>query len=181
VKYYIIFDLEATCWENRPDSMTQETIEIGAVKLNYYGELESTFCRFIKPVLHPQLSYFCQELTTISQSDVNKASTFPSVIEAFQDWIDIYDEDYLLCSWGQFDARLLRQDCRLHRLEDDWLDYHINLRQQYTDLRRLTRRRGLRAVVEAEGFEFTGQHHRAIDDAINLAKIFVKYLDSWQH
>lgn len=176
---FIIFDLEATCWEGRPPGMTSETIEIGAVKLNPYGELVSTFNRFIKPVLHPQLSLFCQQLTSIAQPDINCASGFKTVIEAFQDWIGVYEEDYLLCSWGGFDKRLLLQDCRLHKLEDEWLDPHINLKEQYADMKRLRQPRGLKSAVEIEGFEFTGQHHRGIDDAINLAKIFVKYRDSW--
>lgn len=176
---FIIYDLEATCWEGRPPSMVQETIEIGAVKLDAYGDATSTFSRFVKPVIHPHLSHFCQQLTSITQSDLSRASGFAPVIEAFQDWIDIYDEDYLLCSWGNFDQKLLIQDCRLHKLEDDWLDHHINVRQQYVDMKRLHRPRGLRATVEAEGYEFTGQNHRALDDAINLAKVFVKYLDRW--
>jgi inhibitor of KinA sporulation pathway (predicted exonuclease) len=38
---------------------------------------------------------------------------------------------------------------------------------------------GLKSAVEREGFEFTGTHHRGIDDAENLAKIFVQYLGLW--
>ena len=42
---FIIFDLEATCWEGKPPNMVQETIEIGAVRINPYGEVEDTFNR----------------------------------------------------------------------------------------------------------------------------------------
>ena len=177
---FIVFDLEATCWEGRPLSMVQETIEIGALSVSRYGEVESVFSRFVRPAVNPRLSFFCLELTTINQENIDRAEAFPQVIEDFQDWIGIFEEEYVLCSWGKFDLDLLIQDCQLHDLEDDWLDPHINLKRQYRDLKGLSRPRGLKSSVKAEGFEFTGTHHRAIDDAENLCKIFTKYLDEWQ-
>lgn len=161
--------------------MIQEIIEIGAIKLNPYGEVTGAFNQFIKPVLNPRLSAFCQELTTIEQEDIDRAKSFPDVIERFQDWAEIFDEDYLLCSWGNFDRTMLIQDCRLHRMEEEWAEEHINLKRQYQELKKLRRPWGLRRAVESEGFEFTGVHHRGIDDAENLAKIFGKYLDEWRY
>jgi 3'-5' exoribonuclease 1 len=177
---FIIYDLEATCWEDRR-SRKAETIEIGAVKLNEYGEVESTFCKFIKPVIHPFLSPFCMNLTSISQIDINRAEKFPEVVEAFQDWIEVYDEAYLLCSWGKFDKTQLIKDCELHDVEDDWLEDYINLKSQYADMKNLNKPYGLKKAVKREGFEFEGIHHRGIDDAYNLAKIFGKYFDVWQY
>ena len=177
---YIIFDLEATCWEGRPPSKVQEIIEIGALMLNPYGEVERIFNRFIRPILNPNLSVFCKELTSIQQENVNRADTFPKVIEEFQDWGEMFDEDYVLCSWGAFDKKMFIQDCQLHRMEYDWAEPHINLKNQYREIKRLPKARGLKTAVRKEGFEFTGIHHRGIDDAENLAKIFTKYLDEWQ-
>lgn len=177
---FIIFDLEATCWEGKPSEKTQEIIEIGAIKINGLGEEEDRYSRLVRPVLYPYLSGYCQELTGIRQIDVDRAASFPVVVEDFIDWAEIEEEDYLLCSWGSFDKRLLIQDCRLHRLEADWVAPHINLREQYQDFRRLRRPRGLRAAVEAEGYEFSGTHHRALADAENLAKLFVQFLGEWQ-
>jgi len=161
--------------------MTPETIEIGAVKMDAYGDVLGSFQRFIKPVLHPQLSHFCRQLTNIDQADINRAALFPRVIEEFQEWIDIWEEDYLLCSWGAFDQKIFRQDCRLHRLEDDWTDAFINLKKQYADIKKLSRPRGLKKSVEMEGLEWTGDHHRALPDASNLAALFRQYLDVWRY
>jgi inhibitor of KinA sporulation pathway (predicted exonuclease) len=161
--------------------MTQETIEIGAIKIDSYGDVLGSFQRFIKPVLHPQMSFFCRQLTNIDQADINRASEFPKVIEDFHDWIDIWDEDYLLCSWGKFDQKIFQRDCALHRMEDEWTEPFINLKRQYHDLKRLHRPRGLRKAVTVEGFEWSGDQHRALDDAQNLAKLFRKYLDVWQY
>ncbi len=178
---YIVYDLECTCWQTKELDKERETIEIGAVLLNEYGEMESDFCQFIRPILHPVLSDFCRRLTSISQIDVNRSFTFPAVIKDFIDWGELYDdEDFLLCSWGGFDKRQLIADCQLHKIETEWLEKHINLKEQYHKHKRLRTPIGLKKVVEQEGFEFTGIHHRGISDAQNLAKIFVKHLDVWQ-
>lgn len=179
---YIVFDLEATCWEFRRASHKQEVIEIGALKLDEYAEVTDTFCQFIKPVFHPTLSPFCKKLTSIEQENVMKAKEFAAVIEEFQDWIGLVDdEDYVLCSWGFFDRKILENNCALHRLEDSWLEHHISLKHQYATLRKLRKPIGLKRAVEKEGFEFCGTHHRGIDDANNLAKIFVKHFDEWTY
>lgn len=178
---FIIYDLECTCWEDRPPGKTMETIEIGAYKLNEFGEVLDTFCRFIRPTVHPVLSPFCMKLTSISQIDVNRSETFPLVIGDFMDWIGIDEEDYWLCSWGGFDKRQLIAECLLLDLDNEWVEKHLNLKQQYVEYKRLRRPIGLKKAVEREGFEFTGIHHRGISDAENLAKIFAKHLDIWQY
>ena len=176
---FIVYDLEATCWQIKSASRVQETIEIGAVKFNGYGEYLGKFSRFIKPKLNPQLSTYCTDLTSITQIQINRAERFPDVIEDFQDWIGIFEEDYQLCSWGSFDKTMLIKDCVLHDYETDWLEAHINIKRQYHDRHRSRQTIGLHRAVEREGFEFTGIHHRAISDAENLGKIFLKYLDEW--
>jgi 3'-5' exoribonuclease 1 len=176
---YIIYDLEATCWEITPPDYVQETIEIGAYKINEYGEVRGKFNRFIKPSVHPNLSLFCKDLTGITQTDINKAKTFPLVIEEFINWGRIEEADYLLCSWGSFDKKQFAHDCRLHRLDTAWTERHVNLKEQYRLMRGMRSGMGLRKAVEKEGILFTGQHHRGISDAENLVKLFLKYLGTW--
>ena len=179
---FIVYDIEATCWEGRPPGMVQETIEIGAYEVDRFGEVGRAFSRLIKPIIHPQLSHFCRRLTQIDQADINRARDFRRVAHAFQDWIDVHGhEDYLLCSWGRFDLTQLRRDCELHDMDDRWLDDHIDLKAQYRDLRGLPKKRGLASAVRHEGFEWTGEQHRALDDAENTVKIFRKLLDVWRY
>ena len=176
-----MYDLEATCWRGAPPNDTREIIEIGAVKLNEYGDELGRFNRFIKPIVNPQLSAFCQELTNISQRNVDRAHTFSPVIEEFFDWGDIYDQDYLLIAWGKEDRTLLKTDCQLHDVETDWLHPHLNLKKAYKALKQLHKPTGLRKTLNIEGFEFEGIHHRAIDDAVNTVKIFRQYVDEWPY
>jgi inhibitor of KinA sporulation pathway (predicted exonuclease) len=176
---YIIFDLEASCWLGRPPHGVNEVIEIGAVKVNDFGEVDSTFTRFVKPTVNPILSDFCKKLTSISQVDIDKTKTFPHIIQEFMDWVGVDEDHYTLISWGKYDKQQLAQDCLLHRLETDWLEYHYNLKPAYRQMKNLKDEPGLKKAVKMEGFEFTGIHHRAISDAENTAKIFIKYFKEW--
>ncbi|WCK57004.1 exonuclease domain-containing protein (plasmid) [Aneurinibacillus sp. Ricciae_BoGa-3] len=171
---YIVFDLEATCDKNK--TIENEIIEIGAVKVNERGELVDTFQRFVKPILNPVLTDFCKNLTKIRQEDVDSAKGFPDVIQVFREWIGT---DYILCSWGFYDKKQIKEESLLHRLDSKWAESHISLKHQYKKIRNLERPIGTGAALKKEGFTFDGTPHRGIDDAKNIAKIFVKYLERW--
>jgi len=38
---------------------------------------------------------------------------------------------------------------------------------------------GMKAALSYEGIELDGTHHRGIDDARNITKIFLENLDKW--
>lgn len=180
---YIVYDLEATCWQNEWEARgkQREIIEIGAVLIDENGLIQSRFESFVQPIRQPILSNFCQELTSISQADVSQADEFPRVISDFKDWIGLNaGEEYLLCSWGFFDKAALVKDCEFHGLDGRWAKKHISLKHQYLRIIHSMREVGLESALAQEGFEFEGTMHRAIDDAVNLAKIFQKYFNLWR-
>lgn len=178
---FIIYDLEATCWLGHPPKGHNEVIEIGAFKVNPLGEVLDKYSKFVKPTINPLLSGFCKNLTKIKQEDVNRAKVFPVIIEQFMDWIGVGDCDYLLCSWGKYDIQLLKKECEYHGLDTEWLDSNLNLKHSYHKMKGEQKLTGLKNTLKNEGFEFTGQHHRAIFDAENLVKIFIKYIDYWPY
>ncbi len=175
----IVFDLEATCWRGRPPKGYNEIIEIGAFKINSFGEIVSQFSSFIKPIVNPILSGFCKELTGIKQSDVDRSKTFDKVITDFLDWIQEEEEDFLLISWGEQDVKFFRSDCILHNIEDTWIKHCLNAKTYYKKLSGISRQMGLKSALEYEGLEFDGEAHRAITDAYNLSKIVIRYIDEW--
>ncbi len=177
---YIILDIEATCWKAPPPDPRSEVIELGAFRVNQFGEVRGKFARFVRPVLNPTLSDFCRQLTSIQQVDVNRARPFPEVVEEFLEWAKIGDEEHLLCSWGGFDRRTLADNCALHGLDAGWTAAHANLKDHYMKMYRLRTPIGLRRAVEREGFDFTGTHHRGISDAENLTKVFLKFMPDWK-
>lgn len=176
---YVIVDLEATCWEGR-ESNKNETIEIGAVLVNEKKQIISEFEQFVKPLMNPILSDFCKQLTSISQEQVDKAPYFYEAVANFKDWINSYDKQFLLCSWGYYDKLQFEQDCKLHGLETDWLTNHISLKHQYAQIVSLKRAIGMKNALLNEKMILCGIHHRGIDDARNITKIFLKYFDQWK-
>jgi len=176
-KMYIIFDLEATCW--REDKSKQnETIEIGAVKVNKHGLIVGTFETFVKPSIHPTLSTFCTELTTITQKDVDNADTFPEAIKKFRDWMGA---EYTLCSWGEYDRKQLIRDCALHGLESSWATRHVSLKHQWMDQYKISKKKaGMGHALRFYNIKLDGTHHRGIDDAKNITKIFLANFENWK-
>ena len=74
----LIIDLEMTCCEDGSfpkDEM--EIIQIGAVKMSPINFEITSFCMsFVRPILHPNLSSFCKDLTGISQGTVDASQPF---------------------------------------------------------------------------------------------------------
>lgn len=176
---YIIFDLEATCWPEKGKHKS-EIIEIGALKINDKQLIVSEFNSFVKPINHPILSEFCKKLTSIQQQDIDISEFLPSAIEKFKKWIGFENEDYLLCSWGFYDRKQLISDCTLHEIDFKWTNKHISLKHQYANLKKLDRPIGLGNAINAEGLQFEGIAHRGIDDARNIARIFLRYFNDWE-
>lgn len=177
---YIILDLEATCWEDRALNNTSEIIEIGAVKVNAHQEIVSEFCQFIRPKVHPVLSEFCKELTTITQAEIDNADDFPQVQQSFLDWIKEDADEYVLGSWGFYDQKQLTKDCLLHNLKTDWLSPHISIKHQHAKIIGAKRPMGMAGALKREELDLVGTHHRGIDDARNITRIFLKYFQHWQ-
>jgi len=178
---YIVLDLEATCWRGILRPNRQEIIEIGAYKLDEFGTVLGRFTSFIKPIVHPYLSTFCKRLTTIQQSDVDNAQTFPFVLRYFLDWVHEEDDEFAICAWGNDDLRLLEQDCDLHKEDKAFLRNYLDVKHRYNIMiGRPNQMLGLKAAVKHAGFSFEGDAHRAMPDAFNLCKIFIKHIDEWQ-
>jgi inhibitor of KinA sporulation pathway (predicted exonuclease) len=167
---YVIADLEATCWEKGTNPARMEIIEIGAVMLpSAAGEVESEFAEVVRPVREPVLSDFCIQLTGIRQIDVDEADTFREVFAKFLEWIG--SEPYTLCSWGAYDLRQFRVDCKRHGiLLPETFKRHLNLKQVFADLESI-KPCGMKGALRRLKIPLEGRHHRAIDDARNIARI----------
>lgn len=167
---FIIVDLEATCWENVRSYDRMEIIEIGAALMpTPDSDPTQEFAEFIKPVAEPILSDFCIELTTIKQSNVDSADTFPVVFHRFLDWIG--NDEYYLCSWGGYDQTQFQIDCNRHDVEiPAGFNNHINLKKEFAKMFSV-KSCGMKRALSIAGLPLDGTHHRGIDDARNIAKL----------
>ena len=168
----IILDLEATCWPSN-SGRTQEIIEIGALKLDKYGNIISDFKSFVRPNLFNILSDYCKELTGITQEEINSAPFFAGIFPKFLNWIIETGLEYRIWSWGLYDRKQFNADCEEHQLKTDWLDgKHYNLKKEFQKARTHRRQVGMKKALNILNLKLEGSHHRAFDDAINISKIF---------
>ncbi len=175
---YIIVDLEATCWEKR-GNRRNEIIEIGAVCVDGKKSVLGEFDIIVKPILNPELSEFCTDLTTITQEMVDQSPEFPEALKAFKEWVNSFKDQYLLCSWGHYDRLQFVNDCKLHSLNTEWTNHHISLKHQYAEIKKLKGPVSMKNALKNEKIELTGTHHRGIDDVRNISKIFVRHFEKW--
>lgn len=170
----IIFDLEATCWEKKNDKV-KEIIEIGAVKLNGNLEVSDTFSEFVKPTISPELTEFCKTLTTIKQKDVDTAKTFNDAIRDFENWILSSSEDVKLISWGYYDKKQILEESQHKNYSGEIIklleDKHISLKHEFAKIRK-SRTCGMKKALDILHLPLEGTHHRGIDDAENITRIF---------
>ncbi|MEM8858172.1 MAG: 3'-5' exonuclease [Chloroflexota bacterium] len=170
MKYLIVVDIEATCWKGWEHAEEMETIEIGAVKLNQNFEDAGQFTTFVKPVIHPQLSDFCVNFTSIQQADVDQADLFPAAFDKFLAWIG--EDAYLWFSWSSYDAKRLHDDLVYHSQPiPKFFDNHHDLKKLYAQKEGLKERVGMRRALKNLKIDYSGRQHRALDDALNTAHI----------
>lgn len=172
---YIIFDLEATCWEKN-NTRINEIIEIGAVKLNNHLETIDTFSIFVKPYINPVLSSFCTSLTTISQTDVNSAPFFADSMGKFETFITATSDHIKLISWGNYDKKQILEESLLKKYHGPILKLlgtHINLKNIFSQTYKV-KKAGMLNALKYLNIKLEGTHHRGIDDAKNISLIFKK-------
>ena len=171
-KYFLIIDVEATCCKDNSFPVNEmEMIEIGAVLIcaDSLTKLDE-FSTFIQPQRHPKLTDFCTNLTTITQHDVDHAPYYPEAINTFQKWLGNYD-NYLFCSWGEYDKQQFEQDCAFHNVPYPIPAPHLNIKKQFSKTQKVRKRQGMAGALKLAKIPFSGSHHRGIDDANNMIKL----------
>lgn len=171
-EYYLIIDFEATCCDHGTVPREHmEIIEIDTVMVQAADfQVVDEFQSFIRPVRHPRLTGFCTKLTSIQQAHVDDAPEFKEAIAGFKAWLYQYS-GFVFGSRGDYDLKQLRQDCDFHKLPYPISAPHFNVKRLMTERQGLSKKPGLGEAVRLAGLQFSGTHHRGIDDARNIARL----------
>lgn len=175
---FILFDIEATCWDGYHSNAIQEIIELGAIAVNRYGEVTDTYDQMVRPVINPRLSHYCRNLTGIEQNEADGAPTFEEVYPDFEYWVSS-DVDTWHVSWGSFDLNIMNAECKRNFEKESMILNHLDLRSAYTSMKDLPPKTGLVKALEYEELEFEGSQHRALPDTENMGVLFLRYFDYW--
>ena len=164
---FVVFDLETTGLNSSPSGGNMDRIiEIGAFKI-IGGEIKESFSTFINP--ERKLSQEIIGLTGIEQEMVADAPTYQQVMPDFFKFID---GCYLVGhNAANFDFKFIDYYCSICGYVPERKIFDtIPLSQQ------LLRLSNYKLNTVADYFGITFNHHRAIDDALTTAKIFIELI-----
>lgn len=185
VECAVCIDIECTC-DSPQQIYPMELIEIACRKIEL-GKPETThkeFHSFVRPVINPELTLFCTELTGIMQSTVDQADSTEKVMENWIDWMKrtglIGDNlemktEFAFATCGNFDVKFLSSIINNiyynNNLESPiYFKEWINVKKTFVNHKREWPR-NLYHMMELLDIEPYGRLHSAKDDCRNLAKI----------
>ncbi|XP_060076121.1 ERI1 exoribonuclease 2-like [Ylistrum balloti] len=187
--YLIVLDFESTCWKEKK-FQTQEIIEFPAVLLNTTtGDIESEFHYYVQPQEQPILSEFCQELTGITQEQVDEGIPLRFCLKKFSKWLDGLCKDKgitfspvvgqqsrlkatTFVTWSDWDLGVcLFNECKRKQLLrpaqlNSWIDLRATYRKFYN-----RRPQGLNGALQDLGITFEGREHSGLHDSRNTARL----------
>lgn len=164
---FVVFDLETTGLNSSPASgIMDRIIEIGAYKI-IDGEIKESFTTFVNPMR--RLSDEIINLTGIDQQTVDGAPAYEKVMPDFFKFID---GCYLVGhNAANFDYKFIDYYCsQCGYVPERRLFDTIPLAQS------LLRLSNYKLNTVADRFGITFNHHRAADDALVTAKIFIELI-----
>lgn len=166
----IVVDLEATCWEHEPPpGEKSEIVEIGLCLLEVSsGNLESKHSLLIRPE-RSRLSDFCSELTTLTQEQLADGIGFAEACALLQH--DFHARQRVWASYGDYDRRLLAQQCEERGVPYPFGLTHLNVKSLAALMLRLNHEVPLPQALAHFGWEVEGIYHRGDDDAWNIARL----------
>lgn len=169
----LVVDLEATCCDRGsiPDA-EMEIIEIGACWAYMDGTIVDRFECLVRPTLHPDLTPFCRDLLGIRQEDVDGAEALSTAALRLSEFVSRRrDHGIAWGSWGAFDRNQMSRECHRLGIAAPIQLPHQNLKQRFAKARRIGKQVGMKKALELVGLDMQGTHHRALDDALNVARL----------
>ncbi|XP_021090799.1 ERI1 exoribonuclease 3 isoform X5 [Mesocricetus auratus] len=156
-----------------------EIIEFPILKLNGRTmEIESTFHMYVQPVVHPQLTPFCTELTGIIQAMVDGQPRLQQVLERVDEWMakeGLLDPNVksIFVTCGDWDLKvMLPGQCHYLGLPvADYFKQWINLKKAYSFAMGCWPKNGLLDMNKGLSLQHIGRPHSGIDDCKNIANI----------
>jgi DNA polymerase III epsilon subunit family exonuclease len=166
---FVVFDLETTGAKTPPCRIT----EIGAYRITN-GKIVENFQTLVNP--ETPIPQFIMQLTGITDRMVKDA---PKFREVAADFLDFIGDSVLVAHNAPFDMRFLNHE--VGKIYENYRVANPNLCTVRLSRKLLPQIENHRLHTVAEHYcIFIENRHRASDDALATAKIFVNFLDELQ-
>ena len=171
----VVVDVESTCWADGPPAgETSEIIEIGVCLLRVSdgvcSERESILVRPERSTVSP----FCTQLTTLTPEMVARGCSFADACRLLAGRYRIRERTW--ASYGDYDRRQFERQCRETGVTYPFGPTHLNVKNLFALTRALSHEVGMAEALECLQLSLQGTHHRAVDDAGNIAAILAEIL-----
>lgn len=170
-RQYLFIDFEFTMPEGRanPVGFYPEIIEVGFVGV-INDTIQNQFSSYVVPKKFTKLTERCKKFLNIDQSNIDNGMSFEELVARLKEIDQTYPTTVV--TWGNMDMRVLKQNCQKVNMEFPFTGKQIDLCMEYKRFFGDQNQTGLWKAVQAYGKEGTGNHHRALDDALTTYNIF---------
>ncbi len=157
---FVVFDIETTGLNPQQDRIT----EIGAVKVRN-GQVVDRFSAFVNPGV--PIPSFIVKLTGITEDMVKDAPPIEQVLNEFMEFIQ---GSVLVAHNANFDVGFIKHNAKLmgEKIKNPYIDTLELCRKMFPELGKYK----LNIVAKHLKIELEN-HHRAVDDSMATAKIFI--------
>lgn len=171
----LVIDVEATCWEGQPPPGEQaEIIEIGWALLDVpEGVILRADTLLVKPE-RSRVSEFCTRLTTLTLEQVASGLMFADACRFLED--ELGSRSATWASYGEYDRRQFRRQCEAYGVPYPFGETHLNVKNLFALIHALPREVGMAGALKLLDRPLFGTHHRAGDDARNIAGLLASLL-----
>jgi len=198
IMYLCILDFEATCDLNmKAQGRFNEVIEFPSVllkitynneNLNPLIEKKSDIQIYCKPKCSPFVSKFCNNLTGITQEQVDNGFLFSDALVMHELWLkthitnfddEVDKNNVYIITCGHWDLNIMataeykRYNINPHKVYKSY----INIKDDFTRFYKREKNLGMAGMLRQLNLELNGRHHSGIDDCHNIAKIIIKLFE----
>ena len=177
--HLLIVDVESTCWEGPPPpGQESEIIEMGLCLLEVASRRRQGKRNLLVRPEQSTVSAFCTQLTGLTQEQVNGGISFADACSLLQQ--EYTSNGCAWASYGDYDRLQFERQCHSQQVRYPFGPTHVNIKALFALFEALPREVGMAEALRRLHLPLEGVHHRAADDAWNIAGLFAELLSRYR-
>ncbi len=175
-KIYIDFEMNMDNSKHKRDLLEADIIAIGAIKYDIESEQIDEFKSLIKPITTEQIYPHIEELTNITQQDIDKAPNYEDVMRKFKKWLGDYSQIEGIYTFGNMDFTCFNNTDKKSSQKYNHPRFINNIKDLFIDIKDKYINYGIKCInyislknlLVHANIEFKGDAHDPLYDAYNL-------------
>ncbi|CEN79514.1 3'-5' exonuclease [Paraclostridium sordellii] len=175
-KIYVDFEMNMSNSKYGRDINNADIIAIGAVKYDTISKKISSFKSLIKPVSNIDVYPHIEELTKITNEDLENAPNYEEVMRNFKKWLGNFTDIQGIYTFGNLDLTCFANTDRRSAKKNNHPRFVNNIKDLFIDIKKHYLNQGIRCInyvslknlLEWANVKFDGNAHDPLADAYNL-------------